>query len=70
MTTRDDDFVPQERASLLTWKIARGEEFTTTEVAESFGLTYQGGRRLLHTISRVIPISVNSSGVWRRFDIS
>ena len=68
MTYRNE-YVPQERASLLTWKIARGEEFTTQEVADSFELTYQGARRMLHTISRVIPISANSTGVWRRFDV-
>ena len=69
MTTNGKDYVPQERASLVAWKMAAGKEFTVSEVADEFGMTYQGARRLLNTISRVVPIYPNSTtGAWRRFD--
>ena len=64
----NDDYTPQEKAASVTWKIASGQEFTTREVAVSFGITWHGANRMLNTISRVIPIAPNSTGVWKRFD--
>ena len=68
MTTNDSDFSPQEKAGLVGWKLARGDGLTIPEVAETFSMSYQGARRIMHTISRVLPIAPNDSGVWRRFD--
>ena len=67
--TTNDDYTPQEKAADLTWKISSGHEFSTREVAEHFGMTWHGAYRMLNTISRVIPIAPNSTGVWKRFDI-
>lgn len=70
MTTNDDDFTSQEKAASVTWKIASGQEFTVREVADNFGISRQGAHKMLNTISRVIPIAPNSTGIWKRFDIS
>ena len=69
MTQTNDDYTPQEKAASVTWKIATGQAFTVREVADDFGITWQGAQRMLNTISRVIPIAPNSTGVWKRFDI-
>jgi len=66
--TDKDDFTAQEKASSIAWKIAAGQGFTTRQVADEFNITWHGANRMLNTISRVIPISPNSTGVWRRFD--
>ena len=69
MANDSDDFTPQEKASSIAWRIAAGQEFTTREVADNFGITRQGALKMLNTISRVIPIAPNSTGIWKRFDI-
>lgn len=64
------EYTPQEKAADIAWRLASGDEVTTNEVAEYYGVTYHGARRMLNVISRVIPITTNSTGVWRRFDIT
>lgn len=64
-----NEFTSQEKAADVTWRIATGQAVSTSEVAESFSMTYQGAWRLMNTISRVIPIAPNSTGKWQRFDL-
>ena len=47
---------PEERAALLVWHLAHGDAFSTTDAAKMTGLSPQGARRLLASLSRVVPI--------------
>lgn len=62
-----ESFTPHEKAAAITWLIAGGAEFTTPEIAERLGVTFQGAHYLMHGISRVIPIT-QERGRWRRFE--
>ena len=64
----NDDYSAQEKASSIAWRIANGQEFTVREVAEDFGITWQGAYRMLNTISRVIPIAPDDRGMWKSFN--
>jgi hypothetical protein len=68
MTYRKE-YVPQEKAGSVTWRMAHGKSFTVRQVADEFGMTWQGANRLLCTLERVLPIAPNSTGVWRRLDV-
>jgi len=59
-----EDLTPQERAALIAWRLARGEELTTRDVADCTGLTVRRARMLLNEISRVVPIH-RVIGYWQ-----
>ena len=63
------EYTPQEKAASVVWRLAHGDEVSIRQVADEFGITVQGAYRLMNTVSRVIPITTNSTGMWRRFDI-
>ena len=70
-TVTDDsgEYTAQEKAASVVWRLARGDEVKTQQVADEFSITIQGAYRLMNTVSRVVPICVVSTGTWRRFDI-
>ena len=63
-----DDYSAQEKASSIAWRISNGQQFTVREVAEDFGISWQGAYRMLNTISRVIPIAPDDRGIWKAFN--
>ncbi len=50
---------------MITWHLAHGEGLTTCVVASLTGLSLRGARELMYRISRVIPIYMDSDGVWQ-----
>jgi hypothetical protein len=60
----DQDYTAQEKAALVTWHLAHGEELTTAEIALMAGLTFQGAWFLMIRLARVLPIYRNDAGVW------
>lgn len=68
MSEDESDYTPQEKAASVVWRLAHGEGVTVREVADNFSVTWHGAHRILCTVSRVVPIAPDSSGVWRRFD--
>lgn len=51
------ELMPQQRAALITWRLVHGGRYTTAEVAEQLGITYQAARYLLTNLSGApIPI--------------
>jgi hypothetical protein len=60
-----DDQTPEERAALVTWHLAHGDAFQTSEVCSMTGLTRQGAYRLLCKVSRVVPIFQDEEGMWQ-----
>jgi hypothetical protein len=63
-----DEMTPQQRAALLTYQLLNGRQYSTAEIAETFNMTWHGAARLVNNISAYIPIAVNSTGRWVRFD--
>ncbi len=63
------EYTAHEKAADVVWRIANGQAVTVREVADDFGITWQGAWKMMNTISRVIPIAPNSTGRWQRFDI-
>ena len=59
-----EEMVVTERAALVAFWLAKGAQWTVSEVAERTGLTRQGAEYLLKTMSRVIPIYVDD-GRWQ-----
>ena len=62
--SEDQDFTPQERAALVTWRLAHGEGMQTRDVAELTGLTMVGAWYMMQRLARVIPIYQDERGVW------
>jgi hypothetical protein len=59
------DRTPEERVAIVVWHLAHGDAFKTRDAAAMTGLTYQGVRRLLGCVSRVIPIYQDERGYWQ-----
>lgn len=55
---------PQERAAVIAWRLAIGEELTTLEVARCTGLGIRRAQMLLNELSRVVPIHC-VEGYWQ-----
>jgi hypothetical protein len=70
MSESESEFSAQEKAASVVWRLAHGDGVTVRDVADDMCITRQGAYRLLCTVSRVVPITPDSSGVWRRFDSS
>ena len=54
-----------ERATLLTEQLLDGRELRAAEAAELCGVSQRTARRDLNTMSRVIAIYRDDSGLWR-----
>ena len=58
----------QERAALALWLLQQ-QPMTTRQMAERLGMTYEGARCLLITISRTTPIYRDDDDhLWRLVD--
>lgn len=55
---------PQERAAVVAWRLAIGEELTTFDVACYTGLGIRRAQALLNELSRVVPIHC-VGGYWQ-----
>lgn len=51
-----DELTPQERAAIVAWFLARGEELTTRDIARYTGLSMRRAQSLINDLSRVLPI--------------
>jgi hypothetical protein len=56
-----------ERVAAVTAALYRGRNLTSADVARMTGLTPGAALRLLHNVSRVVPV-YDSFGVWRLVD--
>lgn len=56
-----------ERTILVVWRLAQGDAFTTSELAQMIGLSYSGAYYLMSIASRshVMPIFQDDHGKWR-----
>ncbi len=59
------DMLPSERAGLLAWWLAQGEELTTAETAELLEVDRTAAWRLLTKLSRQLPIAC-VDGKWSK----
>ena len=64
-----EDLVPQERAAIVAWAFARGEQLTTRQVARKLGVSYLSAWFMLQKLSRVLPVAFDqqewgSEGYW------
>lgn len=58
---------PTQKAAEIAVKLERGEEMTTRDVAEYYGMTWVGADRLMNNIAGRLPIT-KEAGKWRKFD--
>ena len=63
MSTFEPDTIT-ERAALVAWHLAHGEQLETVQVAAMTGLTRQGAWHLMQRLSRVLPI-YQSGDAWQ-----
>ena len=54
---------PAERIAIIVWHLAHGEGLTTAQVAEITGLNLRGARKLMASVSRVLPVC-QVAGTW------
>ena len=63
------DLSPQQKAADFTAKVIDGGTYSTSEVAQMYGMTPQGANFMLGRISAVIPIVRHEiTGKWYLFD--
>ena len=58
------ELTPIERAAVVAFELRGGREATAVELAELCNVTPSGARRMLHKMSRVIPLQCEG-GIWR-----
>jgi len=58
---------PTQKAAEIAVKLERGEEMTTRDVAECYGMTWVGADRLMNNIAGRLPIT-KAAGKWRKLD--
>lgn len=55
----------KDRAAMLAWKLARGAQLTTSDIASEYQISRKGAARFLNEISRVLPIIRDLDGRWK-----
>ena len=60
------DLTIRERTAVIVFALAEGQTFSTAEVARRVNITRQGAWYLLNAISRLLPITQDDEGIWRR----
>ena len=50
------EMTPTERSALVAYQLALGKRLTTREVSRMTGIKIRSARKLLYTMSRVIPL--------------
>lgn len=63
-----DDLTAQERAALVTWRLARGDRLTTQHIMELTGLSREGVWHLMMRLARVLPVSCGDDALWSRVE--
>jgi len=63
-----NDLTAQERAAIVTWRLACGERLTTQEIMRLTGLTREGAWYLMMRLLRVVPIFCDDGGEWEKLD--
>jgi len=61
------EYTAQERAALITHKLAMGAEMSTAEIAKRTGTTASAASYLISKISRVTPV-YHDDGKWKMLD--
>lgn len=59
------DYNTTERVALLTFGLALGTAYTTSQVADLTGMTWGGAYRMLCRVSGILPIYQDETGCWR-----
>lgn len=67
VTNQIDYMSAQEKAAKVTFQIVSGDTPTTADIAERFGMTWQGAYRMMSNVSRVVPLTTEN-GRWRVWD--
>jgi hypothetical protein len=62
-----DDYTPQERAALITFRLLAGDELTTMQIAERVGVSWHGASAMMERISRVVPV-YREGCHWRKLE--
>lgn len=65
MTEEGCPDIPQERAALIAWRLAKGERLSTAQVARDCATSRQAAWHMLAHLSRILPIHVNESEEWQ-----
>lgn len=60
------DLSAQQKAADITCLIVRGAAPTTAEIAERYGITWQGAYMMMSRISGVVPL-IQDGQRWRLF---
>lgn len=58
-----EELLAQQRAAIVTYRLARGERLTTTQVGQITGMGYVGAWLMMTKISEVTPI-YRENGCW------
>lgn len=64
----DLDYTPQERAAIVAWHLARGDELTNWDIERLTGLSSRRVRELMCGLARVLPIHC-AGGRWQYMGI-
>lgn len=59
--------VAQERAAVISWKLAHGERLTTSQIAALCSTTRQAAWHMMSHLSRILPIHLNDDDQWQEF---
>ena len=62
------ELTAQERAAIITWKLAFGAQLTTRESAELTELDRTSAWRLMMRLSRVLSITCDDEGKWCKME--
>ncbi len=58
---------PTQKAAEIAVNLERGGAMTTREIAERYGMTWQGAHVMMNNIAGRLPIVKDDSGRWRKF---
>lgn len=62
--TNQRDYLPTERASLVTSWLRDGQQLSTNEIAQRTGISRYSAWKMLHRLARVVPIYRTQQGLW------
>ncbi len=61
------DATPTQKAAEIAVNLERGGAMTTREIAEYYGMTWQGAHVMMNNIAGRLPIVKDDNGRWRKF---
>lgn len=62
------DATPTQKAAEVAIMLERGTELTTRQIADRYGMTWEGAHRMMCNISGRVPIVKDDNGRWRKFE--